>query len=667
MKNARYTTLLKNLTRSALPVVGLLAAMTIQAAAQIPVTAAGRIIDPDERQRDTLVYRKLERPAERPSANPRGFAEPFVTGSELQPARTAFVSYRSVKDALAADPAASQNVIDLNGEWSYRVFNDGISVMLLGEISDSVADLSTWQTVGLPQPREMHDGSHRVIWSDKAYDFVTYTATKPKVPAGQSTIDKNYYGSQVTEPYPALPVPMPTIVYSRYFTVPFDLADRALFLNIGAVSGSVQVWVNGQMAGYSARSSKDPVEFNISPYIERGKNRVMLVVEKYGPGALLEDQPGWRLSGVTGNISVFAQPKIRIRDYIANGSLDPSHTNGLLETGLIIKSELLNTHDIAVYYQLFDPDGKLVGENWREATIGMQNEDTVHFAVPVPNAVKWSASEPKLYTVTFRVQRDGRVTECIAFKAGFRTAEVRDDKLYINGSAIDIKGIDLAGVLSIPQVANDTALMRNVLKQIKGKGYNFVRTGGRAIPARLYDMCDELGLYVSAVADINSAGLDNSLNKGGSLTNDPAWCDAIVQRIQAMYEGAKTHPSVVLLEMGENAGNGYNMQQGYLALRALERSRPIVYNSAGNQWNSDMAFEPSKLFVQWPYRYDFGSGIETVALTDDYRADNGTAAQQQELLTAVPDEPVPAPAAKKGKKQKSAPAPQEGGDLFNRR
>lgn len=518
-------------------------------------------------------------------AGPKKYAAPYAISEGQELPRSVFVSYRNQPDAFRNDFDSSQYYVELNGEWSFKLFasESAVPEQVSGDGETLEALVKGWKTVTLPGAWELedHGGEGKAVFASKAYDFAeTKAEVKP----------------------PHLPATSPVAVYVRKFTVPFDLFDKAHFLHIGAAKAGVKVYVNGKEVGFSRKDSKNPVEFDVTRYVGEGRNWVAIVVPQFTEGSYLEDWQDWRLSGINRDIFLFAQPKIRMRDYLVQTTLDPSYTNGLLETAMLLKTQLLNPFPVTVYYDLYDPQGKLVNSNFRDVEVGMRVEDTVRFTASIPNVVKWSAEQPNLYTILYRIKREGRFTEYVACRVGFRTVEAKGERFLVNGEPVIFKGVNLAEHTPVSGNCVDTLQMRKMLTEMKFAGINAIRTDGYPMPYSFYQLCDELGFYVCDVADIDTWGLGTNRNKGGNISNDPAWREAYLARIAAMYERNKNHPSVVMWSLGDRSGNGYNMYQGYLMLKAKERTRPVVYNGAAKEWNTDV------ICPDYPETTDNGSG-----------------------------------------------------------
>lgn len=497
-----------------------------------------------------------------PYSSSAQYQEPQIaTSVNKEQPRSTFMSFRNRNQAMSGVVDSSQNYANLNGKWAFMLFESEDKIPT--NCFSTNFETSRWRQVSVPGSWEIQ-GAGEALFADKAYDFA-----KERPQAG------------------VLPKDIPTAVYIRDFTVPFDYIDKTIFLHIGAAKAAITVYVNGKEVGYS-QDSKNPAEFDISQYAVRGLNRLAIKVDRWSEGSFLEDQQMWRLSGINRDVYLFVQPKIRVRDYIVRTSLDPTYTNGLLETALLLKTQLLNPHTVTVHYDLYDPQGQLVNQTFRDVQVGMKSEDTVRFTASIPNVKQWNDETPHLYTLLYRVKREGRWTEFTAFKIGFRTIEIADDKLMINGKAIRVKGVNMAEHTVQNGNYTDPKFFEQTLLRIKQEGFNAVRTDGYPLPDSFYQICDRLGLYVWDVANINDQGMGNSLSRGRTLANNIQWREMFLDRVNNTYERGKNHPSIITWSLGDNAGNGYNMYQAYMMLRSKDDTRPIAYNGANLEWNTDI-------------------------------------------------------------------------------
>ena len=476
------------------------------------------------------------------------------------------MAHRKLANALLGKCDSTASYVSLCGEWRVKFIKNESEIS--SKEYDPKSDIKSWgsATVQLPSSWQIA-GYGNLVYTDKAYPFLENAPQKGKYPT---------------------PAQSNCALYARDFTVPFDYADKKVYLTIGAATSKATLFINGQKIGF-ATDSKNPARYDISDFIERGRNRVMIFVEDFDKSSWVENISGWNLNGINRDIYIYAQPKIRMRDVLVSTSLDPTYSNGLLETALLLKSELLNPHTVTVYYDLYDTKGTIIRKEKKEITIDMQKEDTVRFHSSVPSVEKWNSETPNLYTIVYSVQREGRYTEYVAVKVGFRSVEIKNGSLLINGVAPIIKGVNFEEVNPATGNVNSKEEVQRELEQMRLSGFNAIRTNGYPMPQYFYDLTDSIGFYVFNIANTNTQGLDNSLSKGSSLANNPAWRDVFVDRAVTAYERTKRNSSVIAVGLGQSAGNGYNMYEAYNAIKARNKNCIVVYDGAGAEWNTDIA------------------------------------------------------------------------------
>lgn len=491
-------------------------------------------------------------------------AQPYIPSSSTEPSRSGIISYPSANGVMTGVPETSASYIYLNGEWRVKYFEKPSDVLLL-DLSKA-NDMKSWgRSVKLPSLWQI-DRGESVVYSKDGYPFLS---SEPQ--RGDFTIPEGSF----------------TALYQRDFTVTFDHSDKKQYLNIGGVLGKVTLYINGEEVGHST-DGRNPAEFEISKFTQRGLNRISLLVEQFSEGSWLDGISGWKLSGVNRDIYILVQPKIRVRDVLVTTSLDPTYTNGMLKTALLLKSELLNPHTVTVNYNLYDPKGNIIRKQSKDVSIGGRGEDTVHFHSSLLGVERWNSETPNLYTVVYSIKRDTRYTEFISYRVGFRKVEVSDGALLLNGVPFVVKGVNFEEFSAERGNILSREEMKAELFAIRQSGFNSIRTSGHPMPQYFYDLTDSIGFFVVSVAGVNTSGLRNSTQKGYSLSNDPEWSEIFTQRIVSTYERTKRNASVIAVALGEDAGNGYNMYEAYLELKRRDPELIVMYDGAGAQWNTDI-------------------------------------------------------------------------------
>ena len=361
--------------------------------------------------------------------------------------------------------------------------------------------------------------------------------------------------------------------FTGEFTMPFAWIDRELFLHVASAGTSYEVTVNGQRAGY-AQDGNTPADYDITRLAAEGKNRVVVTMLASPAADVLQNASG--TESALGECYVMAQPKMRVRDIVANSS--PSGDGGgVLELGIVMKTHMLNPRTTRVYYELLAPDSTKVADGYEDLMLDMRREDTVRLMCVVPRSQVWSAEHPNLYTLIVRTRHEGRINEYVPFRTGFRTVASDGGRLFVNGEPT---------TLHLQEIDAEPSLAE--LESLKRAGYNALRLPVGRLSRTLLDRCDSLGFYVIDQIPIDTRRAGLSRKVGGNPSNDPRWLDAYLDRTERHYHAVKSHPSIVAFSLARQSANGINLYESYLRLKELERSRPVIYTESGGEWNSDL-------------------------------------------------------------------------------
>ncbi len=366
------------------------------------------------------------------------------------------------------------------------------------------------------------------------------------------------------------------VVYKTRYKIPFEWIDREQFLYLGKVSASFDVMVNGQLAGYSQTGST-PSEFDLTKVSQEGSNDLEIVIYKDPVAQKLENNRQAVAPQILGEVYVLSQPKMRVRDIFVDTRMEG--TSGLLELGVIMKSHQLNVKDYRVYYELISPKGEILSEGYKDAALNMRREDTVRFFAKIRDIMPWSHEEPRLYTLFIKTQHEGRFKEYMSFQVGFRSLDFREGLIYLNNTPLKITMRDFTPT-------SDMAAMRSRIEALRAEGVNTLRLKGAPPSHQFYDLCDEMGIYVCNQADIDTHLSGMSRKKDGNPSNIPEWEGAYRDRVMNMYHTSKNSPSMIMFSIADESSNGYNLYESYLALKGIEKHRPVIYTDGG-EWNND--------------------------------------------------------------------------------
>lgn len=348
--------------------------------------------------------------------------------------------------------------------------------------------------------------------------------------------------------------------------------DKQIVLRVEGATGAVSVEVNGEEVGYSA-SGIGRLEFDLTKRLKENNNTISLLIHKEYAAQQIE--PASEGTPSFHRATLLTPPRVAIADYVARTTFN-KQGDGLLNLGVVMQSFLLNSKDYTVYYELYSPEGKMVSSANKTLTTRMLSRDTVNFFARIPAVERWSPEEPNLYRLVVYTRHENRLKEFTTSSIGFRTVEVKDGALVLNGENRTIKAATLA-YSTEEQTAKE-------LERLKNEDYNLVYAPRPQLD-EYYALCDRKGMMVCATADITCPEKDMSTTP----SNNPAWKAPYLWRAMAIYHATKLHPSVVMFAIANDAQNGICLYESYLAMKALEdESRPIIYPNAGGEWNSDL-------------------------------------------------------------------------------
>nr|WP_239059579.1 glycoside hydrolase family 2 TIM barrel-domain containing protein [Bacteroides sp. 224] len=503
--------------------------------------------------------------------------------------RTAFMSYQDAESASQMNYALSNNHLSLNGVWKFYFVDD------YRKLPDNVAapglNLSDWHEIKVPGNWELQ-GFGEAFYVNTYYEFATHNPVPPLLPENN-----------------------PVGVYRTDFLYQEEQwKDKDVYLHIAGAKSGVYVYVNGKEVGYS-EDSKDPAEFNITSYLNPGKNELTIKIFRWSTGSWLECQDFLRVSGIERDVFIWAQPKTAIRDFVIKPTLDDTYTNGLFTLNMLLKNGSEAKHKLTVKYELQDKSGKAVLSGSKEIDMINGENQTVTFDGTIPAVATWTAEHPNLYQLLMTVEEGGKVLEVVPFRVGFRKIELKTTDIivnkkplklfYINGQPIKFKGVNIHETTEDGHYITPEQMRRN-FELMKLNNINAVRLSHYPQDRKFYEMCDEFGLYVYDEANIESHGMGYTIHqddmrkgaaghidgrKRGTLGHNPDFKASHLSRIQNMFQRNKNHASVTIWSLGNEGGNGFNFYEAYTMLKDADRdlmNRPVCYERALEEWNTDM-------------------------------------------------------------------------------
>jgi len=500
-----------------------------------------------------------------------------------EPAHTSFVSYTSEKSALTGKK--SEFFLPLNGVWNFKWVRSPEDRPKVFMNIDPVSD--GWDTIKVPGNWEV-EGFGIPIYVNQKYEFADYKAPV----SDEIKFVENYYPANPGKiPHKYNPVG----TYHRKFNMDRKWMGKEVFLHIGAMKSGGFVWINREYVGYS-QGSKLPAEFNITKHLKKGENTIVLQIFRWTDGSYLECQDFWRLSGIERSVFIYGQPKCRISDFQIVSKLDEAYSDGEFVLTVDLHNGSQKKQKIKLGYRLLDNDNKLIKEGIRNVESKENGCSTVNFSTRIDNVRQWNAEHPELYTLLIKTEyENGDIGEVIPVKVGFRSVEIKNGLLLVNGERITLKGVNTHEHNPVTGHVVDEKLILKDIRLWKENNINAVRLSHYPRGDIFYEMCDLYGIYVVDEANIESHGMYYGKY---SLAKKSNWEQAHVSRLVRMVKRDKNHPSVIIWSMGNEAGNGTNFYAGYRAVKKNDKTkRPVQYersykthdgNDLDMDWNTDI-------------------------------------------------------------------------------
>jgi len=487
---------------------------------------------------------------------PRYYENLSVLHENTMPARAYYIPASRRMDNLVEHREESDRMQLLNGTWKFQYFNS------IYDIQDSFFeknyDTENFDEIQVPS-----------VWQMAGYDTHQYTNIR--------------YPFPFDPPY--VPQDIPCGVYVHTFEYSRDEKAPKSFLNFEGVDSCFYVWINGSYIGYSQVSHMTS-EFDVTDVLQDGTNTVAVLVMKWCDGSYLEDQDKFRMSGIFRDVYILKRPKQAISDY---------HIKTRIEDMLAkVEIEMKFYSPLNVKISIEDRNGAVV------ALGSIAEEGTAVLEIASPEL--WNTENPYLYKLILETEN-----EVIVDHIALRKIEIKDQVIYLNGQKIKFRGVNrhdsdpVTGFTINPeQITTDLTLM-------KQHNFNAIRSSHYPNAPFFYEMCDKYGFMVIDEADIEAHGPfmiyrkeDTDYNRfkrwNEMIADDPAWEEAIVDRVKLMVERDKNRFCIVMWSMGNESAYGCNFEKALEWTKNFDPDRITQYESARYR-NYDETYDYSNLDV----------------------------------------------------------------------
>jgi beta-galactosidase len=463
-----------------------------------------------------------------------------------KPAHSDHYYYEKMEEARSSAPMKMS--FELNGDWKFHYSVNPESRPALFYKLDF--NCSGWGNISVPGHIQMQ-GYGQPQYVNTMYPWDGHNEIRPpEIPK-----DHNPVGS-----------------YVKNFTVPANMKSKPVYISFQGVESAFYVWLNGEFVGYS-EDSFTPAEFELTPFITDGENKLAVEVYQRSTGSWLEDQDFWRFSGIFRDVYLYTVPEIHVSDLHVRPELDSTFTKGTLIADLKLQGQAVSK----ISAELFDKNGKSI-----VAANGEEVDGNWSFTMNVDQPELWSAESPHLYKLYIQLyNHSGKLVEVVPQKVGFRRFELVDKIMRLNGERIVFKGVNRHEFNPRHGRAITKADMLWDIKTLKRHNINAVRTSHYPNQSYWYELCDEYGVYVIDEMNLETHG---SWQKMGAVEpswnvpgNKPEWQDIVMDRAISMVERDKNHPSILIWSCGNESYAGEVILNVSNYFRQVDPSRLVHY------------------------------------------------------------------------------------------
>lgn len=355
------------------------------------------------------------------------------------------------------------------------------------------------------------------------------------------------------------------------FTYPFSWVERQIFVRIEGIGKPYEVLVNDKYAGESTNGHA-ATEFNITKLSHEDKNSLAIRILDSKDVDAIES---FTATAPTPVAYVLSQPRVRVRDIYYRATMGMGGVVNI-DFGAIMHNQTLGEKTSRIYYELNLNDTIRLNAGHLDVTLGMYGVDTMRFGAPIPDSVLWSSNRPTQLSLRLKNRIAGRDVEFYDIPLYLRELSYKSGTFYINGNATTIEWAEVSPNATAEDIASLYSL-----------GHRAIRFTAGAVAESTLIACDNLGIYVALTAPINSSKMGQSRKRSGNPSNNPRWTNVYVERVTQMIYTTQRHPSVIAYYLADDSANGIALYEAYLAAKGIAGDRPIFYEGACNEWNSD--------------------------------------------------------------------------------
>ena len=363
----------------------------------------------------------------------------------------------------------------------------------------------------------------------------------------------------------------PVASYVKYFEIPERMKGKEIRIAFAGVESGMALWLNGSYVGYS-EDSFTPSDFNLTPYIKDGENKLAVQVFKWTSSSWCEDQDFFRFSGIYRSVYLYAVPVVHVEDIRIRTLFDGEDFS---RSALEITTKVSGSGKVR--FTLKDGQESVF-------TRQVDAEKEIRFTEVIEKPRLWSAEEPNLYQLEIEAtDASGEVVEYMEQAVGFRKFEMKDNRMLLNGKRIVFKGANRHEFSSVSGRHVTYEELEKDIITMKQNNINAIRTCHYPDDVDIYDLCDRYGLYMIAECNMESHGTWDAYLRGIKdmsyvVPDDkPDWEAMMLDRVNSCYQRDKNHAAIVLWSCGNESYGGQTIYKMSELFRQLDDTRLVHY------------------------------------------------------------------------------------------
>ena len=277
-----------------------------------------------------------------------------------------------------------------------------------------------------------------------------------------------------------------------------------------------------------------------------------------------------------------------------NAGLDKAYRDGELQIGLGLDNpEQGAQNGLAVSIQLFDTRGKSAAHS--NPSVALEplkpGANTVNLESHVANPLKWNAEQPNLYKLVLALKKDGQTLEQIERNIGFRTVEIKDRQLYVNGLPVKLAGVCHHEIDPLTGRADTMRHAEEDVKLFKSANLNHVRTSHYPCTQEFLDAADRYGLYVESEAPFAFVAPAKDLTD----------LKAVLIPTSAMVDYNHAHPSVIMWSLANESHWSGLFEASDKLCKQLDPTRPTTFSHPFSKENAVTCDIMNRHYQPMPY------------------------------------------------------------------